>query len=337
MKNEFTLKIAKYLLGIAMLFGAVSCSENMEDVTNLLNDENVVSFSKLTSSSLNNRVAQLNELPLAGGNSVYTVTLESVVNNNDGTFTWTWSIFNPNPGNGLNGTAQNLSHWNVTLGNCVIFDNVMSGATSVDGTNYTSFTPTWQQDNALLNTCQVATGNVLKFDIGTSGNSKTYCQLTINKDVEIDTEVLAYYKSGNVTPCGTFNFPGFGCERIVVNEGCSMSQGYWFAKPDVVWPNGSVTVGGKSYNRTEGLAIWNSSNKGGISAAKSGFLQVAAIRLSGSTVLPAATVWADIAIVETYLASLPKLTAANVKTYNDSNVAAAAGRIGDWINAHHCE
>ncbi len=334
MKNEITLKIAKYALSLVLVFGALACSDEFVDVSSVLNDDSTLSSKELKSSSANARTAQLSEIPLVGG-GVYTVTLESVENNNDGTYTWTWSIFNPNPGNGTNGTIQNLSHCAITLGTCVQFTDVVSGALSMDGVNYTPFTPTWEQDMSFWNTCQVNTGNVLKINQGTSGTAKSYFKLTISRDVEIDTEVLAYYKSGNNTPCGTFLFPGFGCERIV-DEGCSLSQGYWFAKPDVVWPS-NVTVGGKSYTRTEGLAIWNSSNKGGISAAKSGFLQVAAIKLSGSTVTTAATVWADVAIVETYLASLPKLTAANVKTYNDSNVAAAAGRIGAWINANHCE
>jgi len=334
MKKQIILKSVQWVLSLVLVFGAISCSEDSLDVSNVLNDEAVAATTPVKSKYELARIAQLSELPLAGG-GVYTITLESISNNTDGTFTWTWSVFNPNPGNGSNGTVQGLSHWAIKLGACVTLADVVGGAISTDGTTFTPFTPTYEPDQSFFNTCGVSTGNVLKFNEGTTGGAKTYYQLTISKEVEIDTEVLAYYKSGNFTPCDTLTFPGFGCERIV-DEGCSLSQGYWFAKPDVVWPS-NVTVGGKSYTRTEGLAIWNSSNKGGISAAKSGFLQVAAIKLSGSTVLPAATVWADVAIVEAYLATLPKLTAANVKTYNDSNVAAAAGRIGAWINANHCE
>ena len=60
----------------------------------------------------------------------YKVILESVTNNGNGTYSWVWSVQNPNPGNGSNGTFQNLSHWDITLGSCVTFDNVISGATS---------------------------------------------------------------------------------------------------------------------------------------------------------------------------------------------------------------
>ena len=115
-------------------------------------------------------------------------------------------------------------------------------------------------------------------------------------------------------------------------EGCSLSQGYWFAKPEVIWPF-DVVIGGESYTQAEGLAIWNSSNKGGIKDAKKGFLQVAAIKLSG-TVLDTDTVWDDVKIVEDWLKDIEKVTAET----SDKNKAAkkAAGRIGDWIDANHC-
>lgn len=271
----------------------------------------------------------------------YTVTLETVVNNGDGTYTWTWSVQNPNPGNGLNGTLQNLSHWNITLGTCVTIEDVVGGATSANGTDWTTFTPTYEVDNS-FNTpnCNLTTVDVLKFNLGTTGSAKSYYRLTIDKNVAVDPAVTAYYKSGATTKCGTFCFPGFGCE---VEEGCSFSQGYWFAKPGLVWPDvngadeGNVTIGGHFYTQAEGKAIWTSSNAGGLADTKKAFLQVAAIKLSGDNVLVTATVWADVQIVETWLSTLPKLTPANLKNWKNSDAAAAAGRIGEWINLNHCE
>lgn len=125
------------------------------------------------------------------------------------------------------------------------------------------------------------------------------------------------------------------CSIVEVEEGCSMSQGFWFAKPESNWS--TVTVGDKDYSKAEGLAIWNSINKkGGIADSKKGFLQVAAIKLSGSTVLSTDSVWADVKIVEDWLKTLDKLTPSNLKDFSNSNAAQAAGRIGDWINTHHC-
>jgi hypothetical protein len=118
---------------------------------------------------------------------------------------------------------------------------------------------------------------------------------------------------------------------------CSLSQGYWFAKPGVAWPF-ALEVGGHSYSRNDGLAIWKSLNKKGVSDAKKGFLQVAAIKLSGGTAINTPTaLWNDVLIIEAFLETLnTKLTAQNVSLYNYKPAGQAAGRIGDWIDANHC-
>lgn len=273
----------------------------------------------------------------------FDITLESVTNNGNGTYTWTWSVLNPNPGNGSNGTVQDLSHWNITLGSCITFDNIVSGATSTNGTDWTPFTPSFQPDPSLPNAGCNITDNVVKFNVGTSGSAKTYYRLTINEDVLVDPAATAYYKSGETTGCGTFCFPGFACRPEGPLEGCSFSQGYWFAKPGLVWPDvngadaGNVTIGGHFYTQVEGKAIWNTSNAGGIPDTKKAFLQVAAIKLSADNVLITASVWDDVQIVEDWLTTLPKLTTANLKNWKNSDAAAAAGRIGDWITLNHCE
>ncbi|MDP2067453.1 MAG: hypothetical protein Q8K04_00680 [Lutibacter sp.] len=149
---------------------------------------------------------------------------------------------------------------------------------------------------------------------------------------------LKYQVSGNSVNGGTNGFVEFDVTVVNCNTtavGCSLSQGFWFASPQSVWT--SVSVGGQTYTKAEGLAIWNSSNAGGMADSKKGFLQVAAIKLSGSTVLSTDSVWTDVAIVEAWLSTLDKLTPLNLNDFSDSNAAQAAGRIGDWINANHCE
>jgi hypothetical protein len=272
--------------------------------------------------------------------SPYKVVLENKISNVDGTFTWTWSVQNTNPGNGKigSGTVQDLSHWGVTLGTCATMADVVSGATSADGIVWTAFTPSLQIDKSQA--CYA--NSVVKFDIGTVGNQKSYYKLTISKDLETDATVTALFKSGKNTGCGTFLFPGFGCPKPV--KSCSLSQGYWFASPVSAqsgtaikkWSSSGVTVGGHTYSEAEGRAIWGTSNQGGIPDSKSGFHQVAAIKLSGSTVSPSASVWADVAIVEGWLSGLGKLSTSNLPTGNTA-AKAAAGRIGDWINANHCD
>jgi hypothetical protein len=144
-----------------------------------------------------------------------------------------------------------------------------------------------------------------------------------------------------ITPKGSwamsFNYCVQPCGNTTTTtntEGCSMSQGYWFSKPGVKWP-GTIVIGGNSYTQEEGKAIWDSPNNGGIPDSKAGFTQVAAIKLSGSTVKPTATVWADVAIVEKYLSTIGKLHPGNLPSGNDA-AKQAAGRIGNWINGNHC-
>ncbi len=140
----------------------------------------------------------------------YVVTLESVTLVN-GKYEWVWSVRNPNPGNGNNGTVQDLSHWAIKLGNCASFSGIVSAATSSNGTNWSAFTPTCQSDPSIANTCGINTGNVVKFNVGTSGAAKTYYKLVTTQNLPVDMQATAYYKSGNRTGCGTVCFPGFGC------------------------------------------------------------------------------------------------------------------------------
>lgn len=122
------------------------------------------------------------------------------------------------------------------------------------------------------------------------------------------------------------------------NNGCSMSQGYYFAKPNT--PDFSVTFGAFTYTKAEGVAIWNTSNKGGINDTKKAFLQASAIQLNLGTINPSASVINDYNIVKGYLAGLPNKVSPTYLpngTTASKAAAAAAGRIGKWIQANHCD
>lgn len=135
----------------------------------------------------------------------YVVTLEgkTVV---DGGWEWTWSVYNHSPGNGNNGTAQDLSHWGMNLGACIPFSSVTAAAYSADGVTWTSFIPSYQLDPS--QNCMNLP--VIKFDYGTTGPYKSYYRLTLNQDYP-QGWVPAYYKSGANTGCCIFNFNGIGC------------------------------------------------------------------------------------------------------------------------------
>lgn len=265
----------------------------------------------------------------------YTNIFEGKAANGDGTWTYTWSMQN-------NTGSQNLSHWVMDLGTCVTIDDVVSASQGADLNNMSSVQVLWAADpslsNANLTGCNI-TVPVFKFGQGTpDATTKVYYSITISKNVET-APVTGYYKSGKITGCGSFRFTGLGCEIVELEEGFSYSQGFWFAKPQTVWPgNGTITLGNKIYTQSEGQAIWNASNKKGLADSKAAFTQAAAIKLSAglNLVNPSATVWADVAIVDSYLATLTKLSPTNLPTGN-ATAKAAAGRISNWITAHHVD
>jgi hypothetical protein len=139
--------------------------------------------------------------------SAFTVVLESHTFIN-GNWEWIWSVQNSNPGNGNNGTVQDLSHWGMQFGTCFNWSAVMSAAYSYNGYNWTGFTPSYQPDPS--QSCM--TSPVLKFDFGTSGSAKSYYKLVLDQDYPVDS-ADAYYKSGNITGCCTFTFNGVGCHE----------------------------------------------------------------------------------------------------------------------------
>lgn len=192
----------------------------------------------------------------------------------------------------------------------------------------------------------------------------------ISNETGAVVETYAPDVAANTTPLQTYCLPN-GCYTIkahfshsasdnsVVNYDvsaslcfgvdalCTYSQGYWFANnpkhPDGVhpWPN-DITVGGYSYSNADGIAIWNTSNAGGIPDAKKAFTQLAAIYLSGVDI-SATTIAGDVAIIEAWLTSLgqklsptylPMESDIDVATYGD--VRTAADNISTYINAHEC-
>jgi hypothetical protein len=217
---------------------------------------------------------------------------------------------------------------NVNLTQCLNQSSVsgpMSGAvvTLTDGSSTLSMS-TDAAGNFTFSNVSNGTYTVTVSGEDASGVAFTEAQTVVVENSE-GLSTLAY--AINTTPNGA-------CGGSPV---CSLSQGYWFAKPQTIWPNnGTLTLGGKVYTQAEGKAIWNTTNKGGMLNAKQAFTQAAAIKLSG--VVANASVWADVAIIEAYFASIPKISANSIPKNGPLNAAAgaAAGRIGTWINENHC-
>jgi hypothetical protein len=266
----------------------------------------------------------------------YTNIFEGRVANGDGTWTYTWSMQN-------NTGSQNLSHWVMDLGACITIDDVVSASEGTSLNSMKAIQVLWAPDLSLNNlnlssSCNI-TDSVFKFNLGTPNDiTKVYFSITLSKNVGT-ADVTAYFKSGRNTGCGSFIFTGLGCEIIDQEQGYSYSQGYWFAKPQVIWPGGgAVTLGGNVYTQTEAKSIWTASNNKGLADSKVAFTQAAAIKLSAALKLvnPLATVWADVAIIDSYLATLNKLSPTYLPTGNAEAIAAAS-RISAWITANHID
>ena len=145
--------------------------------------------------------------PGACNPNAYAITLESHVQLANGNWEWIWSVKNNNPGDGNNGTVQNLSHWGMQFSSCVNLNSVVNAAYSSDGLSWTNFTATYQSDPS--QGCM--TTPVFKFDFGTSANAKSYYRLVVSQNFT-EGAVQGYYKSGVNTGCCTFTFTGIsGC------------------------------------------------------------------------------------------------------------------------------
>jgi hypothetical protein len=131
-----------------------------------------------------------------------------------------------------------------------------------------------------------------------------------------------------------------------LNEGCALNTAYWFEGNEGAWVDNQVNVAGYVYTKEEALAIWRANSMATDAAnralptsnpeSKVCFVQIAAIRLSGNTVLAPASVWADVNIAEKYLAGLGKLDPKSLPGNNPEALGAAL-RIEKWVEAHQCK
>ena len=105
----------------------------------------------------------------------------------------------PTRGNGSNCTQQNLSHWSLIPNTCLTQANIVSAAYSLDGLSWIDLPAVIAVDPS--NPCY--TGQVLKFDYGTSGSAPTYYKLTVSDNFSTGF-VGSTFKSGSKTGCHTY-------------------------------------------------------------------------------------------------------------------------------------
>src|ERR1043165_2713773 len=120
---------------------------------------------------------------------------------------WTWSLTNPNPGNGNNGTLQNLSHWDLAL-NEQAEAALVSAEYSFDGVNWTTSTIEVERDPS-IRVC--TTTDVLKFNAGTTAGTPTYYRATFNADMTVNPFATSWVKTGGGQQgCNLYYYSGMG-------------------------------------------------------------------------------------------------------------------------------
>lgn len=128
-----------------------------------------------------------------------------------GLYQWSWALNNPNPGNGDNGTLQDVSHWSVPF-NAATEAALVSAEYSFNGINWFSTSPVMDRDPSI----RACTGiDVLKFDVGTSGTAPTYYRITLNTRFNVNAFAVSYIKTGGGRQgCNVSFFEGTGTTRI---------------------------------------------------------------------------------------------------------------------------
>jgi len=122
-------------------------------------------------------------------------------------YEWMWTVTNPNPGNGTNGTMQNLSHWSLAISDMVTDNDLVQVAYSTDGITWSDLPAHFAIDKSQ----ECYAGTVLKFDYGTTGGAPTYYKLVVNKDFP-EGPSTANFKSGSKTGCYNGTVMGIGLD-----------------------------------------------------------------------------------------------------------------------------
>jgi len=139
----------------------------------------------------------------------YLINLDSKVSDGANE-TWTWSLTNPNPGNGDNGTLQNVSHFDMAL-TPDAEAALVSAEYSFDGITWISSTIEGERDPAIRNCTKV---DVLKFNAGTVGSQPTYYRATFSQTFEPNPYATSWIRSGIKTGCNVYYFSGIGSPKL---------------------------------------------------------------------------------------------------------------------------
>jgi hypothetical protein len=132
-----------------------------------------------------------------------------------------------------------------------------------------------------------------------------------------------------------------GCPEATDN-GCSMSQGFYFSKPNVVWPTATVTIGGTTATKAQGQLLQDT-YPGGSNVYTAAFYQASAIELSKAAKvydpLSLRNVNTQVDEIKYLLSGIDLVTsvpAQGTDVAKETMLRQLAGEIGNWIDDNHC-
>lgn len=141
--------------------------------------------------------------------TAYSITLQGkqMVGTNE---EWTWMLVNSNPGNGNNGTLQDVSHWSMALP-AAAEAALVSAEVSNDGNNWRSLPIEVERDPSI----RVCTSiDVLKFNVGTNGSDPVYYRATFSKRFYDNPYATSWIKTGGgMQGCNMFFFAGLSASE----------------------------------------------------------------------------------------------------------------------------
>ncbi len=121
------------------------------------------------------------------------------------------------------------------------------------------------------------------------------------------------------------------CEQAC-DPGCSFYPNPIIKDPTFYWPSPTVTIGGFVYTQVEANEIYNAPT----TDARRAFIFIAAMKLSTGYLSPGAPIWADVAIVEAWLATVGKLSPANLPTA-PVDEEQSISNIVNWVENNQCD
>lgn len=285
-------------LSLAVILVWTSCTDNVMDGAEL---------SDAAAGKSNNPKSQ----SIAGD---YNVSLAT----NGYTFTYT---ITKNPG------AKNLGHYIVDLDNCgdqsPHLASVLSATVTADGVT---------TDVALQNSegwgtgCSPGSTNFVKFD---NLPAASVLELAFTLDSKYGkASSTGWLKAG--TSCNSTTIEAPGCPTIL----CVYGIGHFFSNGSGAWPY-DVSLGGFTYNKTEGQALFYGGNDSNV--ALKAFFRYASLALNGS--LGDAPQDAITAIETYFSGNANKLTQANINLgyFSNSGLGTALSTLNDWIEANKCQ